>query len=206
MCQVVVDLATDAGTLPALHDTPYAGVRWDSELYELTVDGADQRESTGELLYWRDGAVGACADVYPGVRFERHVVAADTALVDVVWARASATRKFTLHSPTDADVTLIALPGGYRTCWVGDGGLTGRHVAIPEAVLSTAPGLGPADDPQRARQHLSWQVAADEVVFASVYTAADAEFNVAVEPGPAVRIGEQTYRVPFARAKRRAGR
>src|SRR5206468_11436484 len=59
----------------------------------LTVDDADQRESTGELLYWRDGAhaaVGARADVYDGVRIERHVAATDSGLVDVVWARGDA--------------------------------------------------------------------------------------------------------------------
>jgi hypothetical protein len=38
MIAVVAALSTDrGGTLPALHDTPYAGPRWDDELYELCL-------------------------------------------------------------------------------------------------------------------------------------------------------------------------
>jgi hypothetical protein len=193
---------------PALGVPPYAHP-WRRGYYTrtaahptLTVDDADQCEATGELLYWRAGrtgcltALGATAAVHPGVRYERHLLATERALVDVVLARADSPHRFTLHLRTDVDVRLEATAGGYRTDWPGDGGLTGRHLASPAAVLSTAPDLGPADDPQRVRPHLSWQVTAPEATFVSVYSP-HPDLRVSLEPGPAVRVGDDSYPVPF---------
>jgi hypothetical protein len=149
----------------------------------LTVDGHDQAETTGRLLYWRPGdggpdgvgcEVGAEADVFPGVRFQRHVRADLGHLIDLVRVAAqddgTDEREFELHLRADVEVALLHTPDGARSHWPGDGGLVGWHTAIGPAVLSTGSDLGPADDPQRARPHLRWRARARRAVFASVYS------------------------------------
>lgn len=150
----------------------------------LAVDGADQAETTGRLLYWRprDDAdlsceVGAAAEVYPGVRFERHVRTDVGSLIDVVWVAAEEVREFELHLRSDVDVTVRHVEHGAETHWPGDGGLAGRHAALCTAAdgparLFTGADLGPADDPQRSRPHLRWRARAETAVFASVYAPA----------------------------------
>jgi hypothetical protein len=185
---------------PAYGVPPY-GHPWRREYYRatsahptLTVDDTEQAEATGRLLYWRatgDSAqVGASAQVYPGVRFERHVRAEAGLLLDVVRVAADRERLFTLHLRADTDVSLQHTSSGSRSHWPGDGGLTGLHAALcatasgtgtrvhgdsVAAVLSTGPDLGPADDPQRSRPHLRWRAHAETAVFASVYAPAGAE-------------------------------
>lgn len=165
----------------------------------LTVDGCDQAEATGRLLYWRPGdggqhsplcGVGAEADVFPGVRFERHVRTDIGFLIDVVRVAAENRREFELHLRTDVDVVVRHAADGAETHWPGDGGLTGLHKALCTvsgtntdsgsgsgggsvgAVLCTGAALGPADDPQRSRPHLRWRAFAETAVFASVYAPA----------------------------------
>ncbi|WP_279578985.1 heparinase II/III domain-containing protein [Fodinicola feengrottensis] len=148
-----------AGWQPAYGVPPYAhSLRRDyyrrtAAHPTLTVDGADQREATGQLLYWRPGpstVVGASAEVYPGVRFERHVRADPEHLVDVVRVAADRDRDFVLHLRSDVDTQVRHTAIGYQTWWPGDGGLTGHHASIPAAALGTGPDLGPADDPIRS--------------------------------------------------------
>jgi hypothetical protein len=327
MLAVVAELGTDAGVLPALHDTPYAGERWDDELYELcllgaglpgspglgrlagplaarllpaleghwrteeaadwfgpstsappaavprpavhypdagyavlrgagyqavldygphggshghldklalylygptapwqpaygvppyahplrreyyagtaahptlTVDGGEQREATGRLLYWRpalDGdpatstEVGAAADVYDGVRFERHLRADAERLVDVVVVEADADRELVLHLRADGATRVWPTGGGARTEWPGDTGLHGLHTATEGAVLGTGPDLGPADDPQRTRPHLRWRAHGRTAVFASVYTTGGTELGTELDIQRAVHPG-----------------
>ena len=150
----------------------------------LTVDGADQCEATGRLLYWRPGdgspgrarcEVGAEADVFPGVAFQRHVRTEPGHLIDLVLASTvdgADERDFALHLRTDVDVTVRRTPEGWHTHWPGDDGLVGLHAAAGPASLTTGADLGPADDPQRARPHLTWRVRAHRAVFASVYSPA----------------------------------
>lgn len=268
MLTVVSAIANDNGVLPALHDTPYSGSRWDDEIRDLwlmagklpdadrasrlfpdvgyavlagsryraildygphggshghldklslylygptvswqpaygvppyahplkrgyyrqtaahptlTVDGEEQREATGQLLYWRSGlstVVGASADVYDGVRFERHVRADPDQLIDVVRVTADRDRDFVLHLRTDVDAQSRLTADGYQTYWPGDDGLTGQHVSIPAAPITTGPDLGPADDPQRTRPHLRWQVTGRQAVFVSVYGAEPVDLRV----------------------------
>ena len=188
---------------PAYGVPPY-GHPWRREYYRataahptLTVDDTEQAEADGRLLYWRaDGdraEVGASAQVYPGVRFERHVRAEAGWLVDVVRVAASSERRFTLHLRADTDVSVQHTGSGSRSHWPGDGGLTGLHTALctsasvtgtgiaagtglgvesVPAVLSVGADLGPADDPQRSRPHLRWRARAETAVFASVYAPA----------------------------------
>ncbi len=152
----------------------------------LTVDDTEQAETEGRLLYWRVAGerteVGASAEVYAGVRFERHVCADAGWLVDVVRVAADRERRFTLHLRADTDVSVRYTSAGSRSHWPGDGGLTGLHTALctspaggvggadPEPpVLSTGADLGPADDPQRSRPHLRWRARGRRAVFASAY-------------------------------------
>lgn len=156
----------------------------------LTVDGRDQAEATGRLLYWRPGdggrhsplcEVGAEASVFPEVRFERHVRAGHRFLIDVVRVAAEGERAFELHLRTDVDVAVRYSADGAQTRWPGDGEMIGLHTALcagadresTPAVLSTGADLGPADDPQRSRPHLRWQVRAETAVFVSVYASAE---------------------------------
>jgi hypothetical protein len=183
---------------PAYGVPPY-GHPWRREYYRataahptLTVDDTEQVEAAGRLLYWRAGGdhaeVGASAEVYSGVRFERHVRAEAGWLVDVVRVAADRERSLTLHLRADTDVSVQHTGTGSRTHWPGDGGLTGLHTALctsgadtssaaggspVAAVLSTGADLGPADDPQRSRPHLRWRVRARRAMFASVYATAD---------------------------------
>jgi hypothetical protein len=133
---------------PAYGVPPY-GHPWRREYYRatsahptLTVDDMEQVETDGRLLYWRaDGAraeVGASADAYHGVRFERHVRAEAGWLVDVVRVAADRERSFTLHLRADTDVTVQHTAAGSRSHWPGDGGLTGLHAAL----CITGPGTG----------------------------------------------------------------
>ncbi|HWN33454.1 MAG TPA: heparinase II/III family protein, partial [Pseudonocardia sp.] len=158
----------------------------------LTVDGAEQREATGRLLYWHEGApaalgadapaaLGAEADVYPGVRFERHLRADAELLVDVVRVEADRQRELVLHLRADTDVEVRQSAAGTRSDWPGDTGLVGLHAACPAAVLSTGADLGPADDPQRSRPHLRWTVTGQRAVFASVYSPTGAAAGIAIE-------------------------
>jgi hypothetical protein len=157
----------------------------------LTVDGGEQREATGRLLHWRcepaTGAdvvteVGAEADVFDGVRFERHLRADADQLVDVVLVEADRERDLVLHLRTDVAARAWLTAGGARTEWPGDGGLVGLHAATAGAVLGTAPDLGPADDPQRTRPHLRWRAHGRTAVFASVYTpGSDTGATVSIE-------------------------
>jgi hypothetical protein len=180
---------------PAYGVPPY-GHPWRREYYRatsahptLTVDDTEQAEASGRLLYWRavegSAEVGASADVYAGVRFERHVRAEAGLLLDVVRVAADRERLFTLHLRADTDVSVQHTSTGSRTDWPGDGGLTGLHTALcttgtatttdglsVPAVLSTGADLGPADDPQRSRPHLRWRARAETAVFASVYAPA----------------------------------
>jgi hypothetical protein len=176
--------------MPAYGVPPYAHP-WRRGYYRataahptLTVDDADQAETDGRLLYWRSGArwaeVGATADVYPGVRFERHLRAEAGWLLDVVQVSADRIRDLTLHLRTDVNVTVRHGTDGAETHWPGDGGLTGLHATLctaPDggsrtAVLSTGADLGPADDPQRSRPHLRWRGRGESAVYASVYAPA----------------------------------
>ena len=141
----------------------------------LTVDGGEQREATGELLYWHSDPatgteLGAAADVYDGVRFERHLRADAERLVDVVLVEADRDRDLVLHLRTDVAARVRLTPSGARSEWPGDAGLLGLHVARAGAALSTGADLGPADDPQRSRPHLRWRAHGRTAVFASVYT------------------------------------
>jgi hypothetical protein len=150
----------------------------------LTVDGAEQRETTGRLRYWRDGVpteVGAEADVYPGVRFERHLRADAELLVDLVRVEADRERELELHLRADVDVQVRQSATGPRSEWPGDSGLVGLHAATPGAVLSTGADLGPADDPQRSRPHLRWRARGRRVVFASVYSPGGAATSIRIE-------------------------
>jgi hypothetical protein len=179
---------------PAFGVPPY-GHPWRREYYRatsahptLTVDGQDQREATGRLLYWHTGdghpddplcEVGAEADVFPGVSFERHVRADIGHLIDVVRVQAPLARRFELHLRTDVDVTVRSSALGAQTRWPGDGEMIGLHTALCStdhepvaASLSTGADLGPADDPQRSRPHLRWRAHAESAVFASVYAPA----------------------------------
>jgi Heparinase II/III-like protein len=141
----------------------------------LTVDGLDQREATGRLRSWHAGEggrveVGAAADVYDGVRFARHLRVEPDQLIDVVTVQADRDREFVLHLRTDVAAEVRHTDAGARTRWPGDGGLAGLHVSTPAAPLTSAPDLGPADDPQRCRPHLRWRVRGRRAVFASVYS------------------------------------
>jgi hypothetical protein len=169
---------------PAYGVPPY-GHPWRRDHYRcteahptLTVDDADQAEADGRLLYWRSGSrwaeIGATADAYPGVRFERHVRVEAGWLLDVVRAASDDhERRYTLHLRADVEVTVRHTFSGARTDWPGDGGLVGLHTALTTgsgpAVLTIAADLGPADDPQRTRPHLRWEARAEQVDFVSVY-------------------------------------
>jgi heparinase II/III-like protein len=146
----------------------------------LTVDGGEQREATGRLLYWRSATgastsadvvteVGAAAEVFDGVRFERHLRADAERLVDVVFVEADRDRELVLHLRADVAARVWLTSSGARSEWPGDTGLLGWHTATPGAVLGTGPDLGPADDPQRTRPHLRWRAHGRTAVFASVY-------------------------------------
>jgi hypothetical protein len=187
---------------PAYGVPPY-GHPWRKGYYRttaahptLTVDGADQAEADGRLLYWRcagsSAEIGAAADVFDAVRFERHVRAEPGWLLDVVRVRADRERDLTLHLRTDVDVTVRAVPGGAVTHWPGDAGLTGHHTAAgspAQTAFTTAPDLGPADDPQRTRPHLRWTTRATTAVFASVYGPAGTGIEaLRLEPDGAVRV------------------
>lgn len=108
----------------------------------LSVDDTEQAETDGRLLYWRAegerAEVGASADVYQGVRFERHVRAEADLLVDVVRVAADRERLFTLHLRADTEVSVRHGSGGSHTHWPGDGGLSGLHTAL----CVTGPGTG----------------------------------------------------------------
>lgn len=175
---------------PAYGVPPY-GHPWRREYYRataahptLTVDDTEQAEAEGRLLYWRTGAdgaeVGADAQVYAGVRFERHVRAEAGWLLDVVRVAADRDRMFTLHLRTDTDAEVHHGGTGSRSHWPGDGGLTGLHTAlctsptvvVTPPVLLTGADLGPADDPQRSRPHLRWRALGRRAVFASAYATA----------------------------------
>lgn len=173
------------GWLPAYGVPPYAHpLRRDyytrtAAHPTLTVDGLDQREATGRLCSWRTGKggrveVGAAADVYDGVRFARHLRAEPDQLVDVVTVDADRERELVLHLRTDVAAEVWHTDAGARTRWPGDAGLAGLHVSTPAAPLTTAPDLGPADDPQRCRPHLRWRVRGRRAVFASVYSTSGA--------------------------------
>ncbi|HEV7788276.1 MAG TPA: heparinase II/III family protein [Pseudonocardia sp.] len=153
----------------------------------LTVDGADQREATGRLLYWHDDvaggftAVGAEADVYDGVRFERHLRADAEQLIDVVTVEADRERELVLHLRTDVDVQVRRSGAGTHSHWPGDSGLTGWHAAAPVSALTTGADLGPADDPQRSRAHLRWRTVGPRAVFASVYSPGGVASGISIE-------------------------
>ncbi len=157
----------------------------------LTVDDAEQAEADGRLLYWRSGTrwaeLGASAEVYPGVRFDRHLRAEAGWLLDVVRVAADRERDLALHLRTDVDVTVRHTRDGAQTHWPDDGALTGLHTALTSgtgpAAFTTAADLGPADDPQRSRPHIRWRTRAERAVFASVYSPAAA-------PMTALRITE----------------
>ncbi|HWN32439.1 MAG TPA: heparinase II/III family protein [Pseudonocardia sp.] len=152
----------------------------------LTVDGGEQRAATGRLLYWRPALendpatgteVGAEADVFDGVRFERHVRTDAERLVDVVLVEADRDRELVLHLRTDVATRVWLTAGGARSEWPGDAGLHGLHTATAGAVLGTGPDLGPADDPQRTRPHLRWRAHGRAAVFASVYATGATELG-----------------------------
>lgn len=178
---------------PAYGVPPY-GHPWRRSYYRatsahptLTVDDTEQAEADGRLLYWRAAGdiaeVGAEAEVYAGVRFERHVRADEGWLLDVVRVTADRDRLFTLHLRADTDAEVRHAGSGSRSHWPGDGGLTGLHTALCTSpvsaagagaapVLSTGADLGPADDPQRSRPHLRWRARGRRAVFASAYATA----------------------------------
>jgi Heparinase II/III-like protein len=182
-----------AGWQPAYGVPPYAhplrhGYYARTEAHPtLTVDGTDQREATGRLLYWDDGGpggptvVGAGADVYDGVRFERHLRADAGQLIDVVTVEADRERDLELHLRTDVDVLVRQTAAGTHSHWPGDSGLLGWHAAAPASALTTGADLGPADDPQRSRPHLRWRTVGRRAVFASVYSPAGVASDISIE-------------------------
>ena len=136
----------------------------------FSVDGADQRETTGHLLGWSadDARVVArfgCDDAYPGVTAVRHVELDAQGVFDVVQLRAAAERDFAVHFRPDVAVAVRATPGGWRTDWGGAMPLACAHASSVPARLEPVPGWGPADDPQRHRRWLDWSTHAQEALF-----------------------------------------
>ena len=167
---------------------PYAHAEF-RDLYASTVahptfrvDGAEQAECTGTLLASDAGSVTAeVTTAYEGVRAVRRVALGTCYLVDLLTVTGQESRRVTaqLRPGTALDVQLQA-DGPVRTTWYGEETLHGWHThtsGVPVRPV-TAPGPGPADDPQRTRTRVAFTADADRVIFASVYQAASA--------GPAV--------------------
>ena len=167
---------------------PYAHAEF-RDLYASTlahpafrVDGAEQAECTGSLLASDAGSVTAeVTTAYEGVRAVRRVALGTCYLVDLLTVTGQESRRVTaqLRPGTALDVQLQA-DGPVRTTWYGEETLHGWHThtsGVPVRPV-TAPGPGPADDPQRTRTRVDFTADADRVIFASVYQAASA--------GPAV--------------------
>ncbi|WP_285564108.1 MULTISPECIES: heparinase II/III domain-containing protein [unclassified Streptomyces] len=167
---------------------PYAHAEF-RDLYASTeahpafrVDGLEQAECTGALLGSDDRSVTAeVTTAYEGVRGVRRIAAGEGYLVDLLTVTADESRRITaqLRPGTALDVQVQAA-GPVRTTWYGDETLHGWHTHRADVPVRpvTAPGPGPADDPQRMRTRVDFTADTGRVTFASVYQAASA--------GPAV--------------------
>lgn len=129
----------------------------------FSCGGADQRQCAGALLWFdaRDDQVElvvSADDAYPDVRARRQLVATVGYLLDVV-AVSGSHAPVTLALRPDVETTVRwQAPNVLLTTWSGEQTLRGWHIVPANHTVTSRPGHGPADDPQRVRTHVDLTV------------------------------------------------